>query len=209
LEQSEREAIARLKQGDIGGLEILVRRYQLQAVRAAYLITRDRAMAEDLVQAAFIRAYERIAQFESERAFGPWFLRSVVNAALKAVTRRKDGLSLEQTWDGIEESSETAIIIADTTPGPEELLEQTETRLAIGEALNRLSPTQRATIVLRYYLGMSETAIAEQLGCSPGTVKWRLHAARQTLQTLLAELRPEQKAEAKLNKSTVQDGGKD
>ena len=80
----EQKAIARLKRGDISGLEALVRKYQVQAVRAAYLIIRDRALAEDIVQAAFLRAYERIGQFDAGRPFGPWFLRSVVNDAVKA-----------------------------------------------------------------------------------------------------------------------------
>jgi len=85
----EHEVIARLKRGDIAGLETLVRKYQVQAVRIAYLITRDRALTEDIVQAAFLRAYERIGQFDAERPFGPWFLRSVVNDAVKAAARRE------------------------------------------------------------------------------------------------------------------------
>ncbi|HMA33873.1 MAG TPA: sigma factor, partial [Chloroflexia bacterium] len=85
----EAETIARLRRGDIGGLEGLVRCYQAQAVGAAFLVCRDAAQAEDIVQAAFIRAYERIGQFDAARPFGPWFLRSVVNDALKAVARRE------------------------------------------------------------------------------------------------------------------------
>ena len=84
----EAEAIVRLKQGDIGGLEALVQRYQLPALRAAYLITHDRSLAEDVAQAAFLRAYERIDQFDVERPFGPWFLRSVVNDEVKVARRR-------------------------------------------------------------------------------------------------------------------------
>lgn len=67
----ESEAITRLKRGDISGLEMLVKRYQVQALEAAYLITRDYHMAEDIVQSAFLRAYERIGQFDSDRPFGP------------------------------------------------------------------------------------------------------------------------------------------
>ena len=91
----EAEAIAQLKQGDVGGLEALVRGHQVQAVRTAYLITRDRALAEDIVQAAFVRAYQRIEQFDTRRPFGPWFLRSVVNDAIKAASRRERWVSLE------------------------------------------------------------------------------------------------------------------
>ncbi len=71
---NEKEAIAQLKQGHIGGLQVLVSRYQVKAVHVAQLITRDRQLAEDTVQAAFLRAFERIDQFDAERAFGPSWL---------------------------------------------------------------------------------------------------------------------------------------
>jgi RNA polymerase sigma-70 factor, ECF subfamily len=190
LEQTDRTAVARLKDGDIGGLEVLVRRYQLKAVRAAYLITRDRLLAEDLVQTAFLRAFERIDQFDITREFGPWFLRSVINDALKAVNRAGRSISWEQVFD--DPAGETPELTL-SEAGPAELFEQTETRLTIGAALDRLTPPQRAVIVLRFYLGFSEAETAEQLECPPGTVKWRLHAARQHLQTLLGELRPDPK----------------
>ena len=59
----------------------------MRAFQAAFLICHDAALAEDLVQTAFVRTYERIAQFDDRRAFGPWFIRGVVNDALKQVTR--------------------------------------------------------------------------------------------------------------------------
>jgi RNA polymerase sigma-70 factor (ECF subfamily) len=179
----EQEAITRLKQDDIDGLETLVRRYQVQAVRTAYLITRDRALAEDIVQAAFLRAYERIDQFDAGRPFGPWFLRSVANDAVKSVTRGKPQISLE-TGTGEEEAS-LADFLVDPNPGPDETTEAVETRQMVWDALGRLPPAQRAAIVLRYYLDMSEAEMVEQLNCPSGTVKWRLHAARQRLRRLL------------------------
>ncbi|MER3544402.1 MAG: RNA polymerase subunit sigma-24 [Chloroflexota bacterium] len=181
----EEEAIARLKRGNISGLEALVRRYQVQAVRAATLITRDRALAEDIVQAAFLRAYERIGQFDSGRPFGPWFLRSVVHDAVKAARRRERQVPLEGESDG---ETSLAEFLADPAPGPLELAQAAETRQAIRDALGRLSPGQRAAVVLRYYLGLSEAELAEELACPPGTVKWRLHAARQRLRALLRPL---------------------
>lgn len=179
----EREAIARLKQGDIRGLKVLVRAYQVQAVRTAYLITRDRAQAEDIVQAAFVRAYERIDQFDAGRPFAPWFLRSVANDALKAVTRAKHHLSLE----GDEDHGEAALaeVLASLDPGPETLVEAAEVRQAVWDALSRLPPEQRATIALHYYLDLSVAETAERMACPPGTVKWRLHAARERLRRLL------------------------
>ena len=182
----EQEAVARLKGGDIGGLEALVRKHQVQAVRTAYLITRDRALAEDIVQAAFLRAYERIGQFDTGRPFGPWFLRSVVNDAVKAASRRERQVSLEASPRG--EGASLADLLADPSPGPDDLMEAADLRQDVRAALGRLPPAQRAAIVLRYYLDLSEAEMADELACPPGTVKWRLHAARKRLRTLLRPL---------------------
>lgn len=177
----EEEAVARLQRGDISGLEPLVRRYQEPALHAAVLVCRDAALAEDLVQAAFVRAYERIGQFDARRPFGPWFIRSVVNDALKAVTRQRQ-VPLDPAW------LETPAPVADS---PEARLAAAETREAIWAVLDQLSPPQRAAIVLRYYADLNDAEIARMLDCPPGTVRRRLHNARRRLRQLLpAWLRP-------------------
>ena len=179
----EQAAIARLRQGDIGGLATLVRAYQVRALRAAYLITRDRALAEDVVQAAFLRAYQRIDQFDPSRPFGPWFLRGVVNDAVKAASRRPRHVSLEQAVGG--EPGRGVDALADAGTGPDARWEEVETREELWAALGALTPAQREAIVLRYYLDLGEAEMADRLGCPPGTIKSRLHAARARLQVLL------------------------
>ena len=177
----DREAIASMKRGDIGGLAALVERYQLRAVRTAYLITQDRALAEDVVQATFLRAYERIESFDSTRPFAPWFLRSVANAAIQAARKQERQVSLGTE----EDDAKTAAWLLDGAPGPAEQLEQDELEAAVRAALDRLSPEQRATVVLRYYLGLNEAEIADTLDCPRGTVKWRLHTAHKRLRVLV------------------------
>jgi RNA polymerase sigma-70 factor (ECF subfamily) len=184
----ERRAIERLKRGDIGGLEALVRAHQIRALRAAYLVTRDRTLAEDVVQHSFLRAYERIGGFDAERPFGPWFLRSVVNEAIKAASRRERLISLE---DAAEDES----ILADPGHTPDDLAERAEVRRKVWESLRKLPPAQRAAIVQRYYRGMIESEMAEGGDAPPGTIKWRLHAARRSL---LRMLRPWSRAQAAL-----------
>ncbi|MPZ15910.1 MAG: sigma-70 family RNA polymerase sigma factor [Chloroflexi bacterium] len=179
----DRGAIERLKQGDIGGLEALVRRYQLQAVRAAQLVTRDRGSAEDVVQTAFVRAYERIGQYDPDRPFGPWFLRSVVNDAVKAAARRARSVPLDSGGEG--EATSLLMLLTDPAASPEVLLEQAENREAVRRALDLLAPGQRAAVVLRYYLGMTEAEIADQMGRPRGTVKRLLHNARARLKALI------------------------
>jgi RNA polymerase sigma-70 factor (ECF subfamily) len=176
----ERRAIERLKSGDIGALEALVRRYQTGAVRAAYLLLHDRALAEDVAQEAFLEAYERMGRFEEGRPFAPWFTKMVVNNATDAVSLRERTLSSE-----VEEVEEFLARLADPGAGPQELAEEAEGRRRVREALEQLPPAQRAAVVQRYYLGMSEAQMAEGESSPPGTIKWRLHAARKRLSRIL------------------------
>ena len=174
----EDEALARLKLGDITALEELVRRYSVRALRTAFLITRDRSSAEDIVQSAFLRVFERREQFQAGRPFEPWLLRIVINDALK-LAQLTPPLPLEAVSQGHGPS------LPSREPAPDEQLIAKETTEAIWHTLGRLSATQRAVIVMRYYLGMSEEEMAAELDCAPGTVKSRLHAARQRMRQLL------------------------
>ncbi len=182
----ELRAIERMKHGEIGGLAVLVRLYEVQAVRTAYLITRDHALAEDVVQNAFLRAYQRIDQFDLARPFGPWFMRSVVNAAIQAAHRQERELSLDAAvLDGPGDLT-FADLLPDAAPNPDDQVERAELRQAVWDALGKLTPDQRAAVIQRYYLDMSDEEMAERMAIKPGTVRWRLHAARQRLRALLA-----------------------
>jgi len=182
----ECEAIGRLKQGDIGGLETLVKIHKLKAVHTAYLIVRDYYLAEDVVEDAFLRAYERINQFDAERPFGPWFLRIVINIAKRTAVQRERHISLNNA--NTDEEITLDNILADITPNPEELAEQADLCNAVWVALGKLTPAQRTTIVQRYYLDLSEKEIAANSDSPLGTVKWRLHIAREHLREWLRPL---------------------
>ncbi|HTC85871.1 MAG TPA: sigma-70 family RNA polymerase sigma factor [Candidatus Acidoferrum sp.] len=175
----DRASVARLQAGDINGLAGLVETYQIPAIRTAYLIARDRSLAEDIVQAAFIRAYERIAQFDTEAPFGPWFLRSVANDAIKAVERTRRIVSADTASDG--EDGQPDLVLVDEALGPAALVELAEDAAALWALLGRLPPKQRAVIVLRYYVGLTDAEIADRLDTPAATVRWRLHAARGRL----------------------------
>jgi len=98
----ERRAIERLKGGDIGGLEVLVRMHNTRAVRTVDLIVHDTGLAQEIVQSAFVRVYERIGRFDESRSFGPYFTRIVFNDAIKAASRRVPGAA--DPWPEIRES---------------------------------------------------------------------------------------------------------
>lgn len=169
MQDEERNAVDLLTQGDIRGLETLVHLHQLRAVRTAMGITGDRQTAEDVAADAFLAVYDRIGSYDRRRPFGPWFCRIVINLALKAVQRR---------------SRIVALVPEAAAAGPDlvEAVVRQEAQQHVRDALADLSPEQRATVVLRYYLEMSEAEIAETLGCATGTVKWRLHAAKGRMQ---------------------------
>jgi RNA polymerase sigma-70 factor (ECF subfamily) len=179
----EKLAIARLKQGDLNGMEALVKRHQVRAVSAAFLIVRDPKLAEDIVQDAFLHVAEKIDQFDESRPFEPWFLRSVINASIKAVRRQQRFVPLEGAQE--QETSKIADWLVDPDPSPELLVETQETRQMVWKALGALSPEQRAAIVMRHFLEMSETEMTRELDRPLTTIRWRLKTARNQLRKLL------------------------
>ena len=179
----DQDAISCLKQGDLNGLETLVRRYQARAVHTAYTIVFDRSLAEDVVQTAFVKAAERIQQFDDERPFAPWFFRIVVNDALKLARKQKRDLSLEEQLD-----QPTALLakwLADPGLQPDQVMEQKETRRIILRAIKSLPPGQRAAIVMRYYLEMSMADMSAKTGRPLSTIKWWLRDGRRRLRSLI------------------------
>ena len=129
-----------------------------------------------------MRVYERIHQFDGERPFRPWLMRIVINDAIKTSRRRSRYISL----DGKEPS--LSDLMADENPGPAALMEQSEYRQAVRFALKQLSSEQRAAVVMRYFLEMTEAEMAERAAWPRGTVKSRLYRARQQLKCLLRPL---------------------
>ncbi|MFN8449958.1 MAG: sigma-70 family RNA polymerase sigma factor [Anaerolineae bacterium] len=180
------QAIIRLKWGDIRALDALVERYQVRATRTAYLVTQDAALASDVVQDAFLSAYRAIGGFDLRRPFAPWFMRTVVNGAIKASRRDQSHYSLDDFTD------DAAVPEPLIDAALDEVIAAAQTEQAIWEALAQLSPERRAVIVLRFYLDLSEIDMAHQLDIPVGTVKSRLHAAKRQLRDLLyAGLREE------------------
>lgn len=178
----EKQAIRRLKKDDISGLEFLVACHQVKAVRTAYLITRDPGLAEDIVQDAFLQAYHAIGGFDETRPFEPWFMRSVVNASVKVMQR-----SARQVQVGDEADESILSELAAKVESVEEQVQSIEIQNQIWDAMQKLSPRQRAVIVQRYFLEMSEKEMAEEAGSAVGTVKWMLNTARVRLRRLLGD----------------------
>ena len=183
----EQLSIMQLQKGDMAGLEYLVRKYFLIAVRASYLIVQDQSLAEDIVQTCFLNASEKIDQFDITKKFGPWFLRSVINYSITVCKKQSRFVSLD-----IENDSEHLLKTLDWLPdyetGPEDNAITEEIRQAIWAALGQLSPQQRAAIVMRYYLNLKENEITQELNKPLSTVKWLLYSARTQMRKLLSPI---------------------
>ncbi len=174
----EQHAIQCMKQGDINGLEVLVNLYQTRAVRTAYLIVCDSALAEDVTQDAFLRAFRSIASFDPARSFEAWLLRIVVNLSLKAVQKSARHAPLDE--NELDNLMGNLISV-------ESQVEWNERRRQLWDAMQQLSPRQRAVIVQKYYLGMNESQMAQESGSAKGTIRWLLHTARKRLQGFIKE----------------------
>lgn len=172
----ENQAIRQLLSGEFEGLAWLVERYQLKALRTAFLITGERVLAEDVVQTKFIQLPRAIRTFDPQRSFEPWFLRSVANAAVTAVNHRSKTLSFADVSPDEHWLEKFA-----GAEGLDQKLRQRELEEEVWAGLQKLAPTERAAIVMRYYLEMSEEEMARHADVARGTIKWRLHAARGKL----------------------------
>jgi RNA polymerase sigma-70 factor (sigma-E family) len=142
---------------EAGGLADLYLRHSDDAIRLAYLLTGDRALAEDLVQDAFVKLAGRLVHLRDPGAFDAYLRRTVVNLANSHFRRKR----LERAYLKRERGG---LVTEETLPDP-------GPRDELWEAMSRLSPRQRAAIVLRFYEDLSEQRVAEILKCRPGTVK--------------------------------------
>jgi RNA polymerase sigma-70 factor (ECF subfamily) len=174
----ERSLIQRVKRGDVGAYDRLVRQHLRRAFAVAYRIVGNREDAEDVVQDAFIRALRYMRTFDERLPFAPWLNRLVANTALDARARR----GREATEPECEDA-------ASPTISPHLALEREEVRDRFAAALAAL-PSRQRLILERFELeGFSTAEIAAQLGITPETVRWHLHQARHALRVPLQVLR--------------------
>ncbi len=178
----EKQAIDQLNEVNMNGLEYLVTTYYFQAVRAAYLIVRDKAQAEDIVQTFFLNLPQKIRTFDRRLNFRPWLMKSIVNASLNVLGETVRYTSLDDA-----DFSEDIFFaeLADSRPLPEEQIVTQESRQTIWNSLGKLTPNQRAVIVMRYYLQMNEAEMAQQMGRPRSSIKWWLHSAKDRLRSLI------------------------
>jgi RNA polymerase sigma-70 factor (ECF subfamily) len=181
----DEELVALCQQGQGQCFEVLVRRYMEKAYRIAYDFSRDKEMAKDLSQDAFLRAYANIKQFDGRSSFYTWFYRIVVNLCLDHARRK--GRVVWESLDGINERVGEAPQLADTRFQPDQEAVAGEAKRRANETLGAMPKKQRTAFLLRNHEGLPIADIAKVMKTTEGTVRVYLHRAVAALRQSLVE----------------------
>lgn len=178
------------RKGDMAAFEELVARHRDKIYARAYSMLRNEEEAIDLSQEAWVKAWQRLQQFQGDSSFATWMTRIVINLCLDQLRKQK-----RQRTESIEEIAEEAggverqmpIVTVNPTAG----LERAELRGRIDRALGQLSHEHRTVLVLHEFEELEYKEIARVMGCSIGTVMSRLFYARRKMAALLVDLKKE------------------
>ena len=176
---SDEEVVTRVLAGETGLFEVIMRRYNQRLYRAARAITRDDSLAEDIMQAAYVHAYEHLRQFSGRATFGAWLTRIAVNESLAR-------LRGSRRFDAVKGDDDSMDRFASSAMNPEQAAANAEAGRLLETVIERLPDGSRAVFVLREVEGMSTTETSVALGISEENVKVRLHRARAMLRDGLA-----------------------
>jgi len=170
----QRALVEQARQGDHDAFAVLVRASIPRLDAAARLILRDRELAGDAVQEAFIRAWRNLPGLRDPGAFDGWLHRLLVRSCIDAIRHRKARPAEVE-------------LLADDGPVGADLASDVVDRELIDDALRRLDPTWRAVVVLHYFLGMPLPEAASVLGIPLGTAKSRLHRSLGLMRLAIAD----------------------
>jgi len=178
--------VARARTGDVAAFETLIKQYDRQVFRIAQHITQNREDAEDVVQDAFLKAYEKLDQFQGNSKFYTWLVRIAVNEALMRLRKRRTGRMVSIDEDIETEEGSMPRDLADWAPDPEMMYGQSELADILRKTIQGLPQGFRIVFVLRDVEGLSTEETAETLGLSVPAVKSRLLRARLQLRERLS-----------------------
>jgi RNA polymerase sigma-70 factor (ECF subfamily) len=184
VKEDEPVLVAAAQAGDISAFETLVSRYERKIFRLAQNITQNREDAEDVMQEAFLKAYEHLSGFQGNSRFYTWLVRIAVNQALmKLRKRRPNQVSIDEEVNTGEDLIPREI--EDWGPSPEDRYKQTEMSDILSSTIADLDPPFRIVFQLRDIEELSTEETAEALGLSVPAVKSRLLRARLKLRQKL------------------------
>lgn len=183
--QDDQSLIDACRAGNTEAFGVLVSRYQDRLYPTVFRLTGCADEARDLLQDAFLRAFQNLPRFHGDSSFYTWIYRIAVNLALSGRRRRRPVLRLHLDTDGAGFDS-GEYDLADSDPSAP--LERAERDRLVQEALSALAPDHRAVVVMKEFDGLHYDEIAETLGVPVGTVRSRLHRARCELRERLRGL---------------------
>lgn len=173
------------KKGDMLAFEELVARHRDKIYARAFSMMRNEDEALDLSQEAWVKAWQRLIQFQGDSSFATWMTRITINLCLDQLRKNKRHRAesievLDEESGGVERQMPVV------TVNPTEGLERTELRKRIDEALGKLSAEHRTVLILHEFEDLEYKEIAKRMACSIGTVMSRLFYARRKMAALLA-----------------------
>jgi RNA polymerase sigma-70 factor, ECF subfamily len=185
---SDALAIERTLAGERDAFRVLVERHSHNVFRLAYRMTGNQHDAEEVVQEAFLRAYQKLGQFASRANFGTWVYRIAANYAIDRMRQRQKEEARRQTpsvedQDGMENDPMNRV--ADEAPTPERLTQSIELRKLMEQALAALSHAERTAFVMRHWEGCGIEEIAVVLKSNSGAAKNTVFRAVQKLRLAL------------------------
>ena len=188
--ESDAVLVREARDGDYRAFELLFERHRLLVYRFAYQMTNSRDDAEDVVQEAFVRAYQNLHRYRDEAKFTTWILRIVTNLCTDRARsgNRRTALEQQEATRGLD------WMTIGTTVDPVENLEGDRRIDALKRALSALPPHHRSVIVLRDLEGREYPEIAQVLNCTVGGAKLRVLRARRALRDRVAPLLEEASA---------------
>jgi RNA polymerase sigma-70 factor, ECF subfamily len=179
---SDEEVVVRVLAGETAMFEIVMRRHNQRIYRVARAILRNDGEAEDVMQDAYVRAYEHLDQFAGRAKFSTWLTRIAVHEALARQRRSK---RYEEVGPTSEREGDPMDRFASLTPNPEQQMSNSELRRLLEQAVEKLPDAYRAVFMLREVEDMSTTDAAYALEITEENVKVRLHRARALLRKSL------------------------
>lgn len=179
--------VERVQNGEVDAFDHLIRKYRERVFAVIYNMTGNREDAADLAQDSFIKAFSSIKRFRGKSSFYTWLYRIAVNTTLSHLksNRSKRFFSFENIHEEISGSEIFENLVSKTGAERGTLLNELQEKL--NDALQTLSVNHRTVIVLFEIEGLSHTEIAHILKVSEGTVRSRLHYAKQQLQSILQD----------------------
>ncbi len=181
LETSDESLLQRVAARDEAAFDLLVARHQGRAYRLAWSLLRDAEDARDLSQEAFLRVYRTAASFRGEAKFSTWFYRILVNLCLDHRRRGRWWQRLTAGSDSGDPEGDALDRQPAPAADPTERLGREQVMARVWAAVDRLSPQQRAALLLHVQEELATPEIAQVLACSEATVRVHLHRAVTTL----------------------------